>query len=71
MADAATIRVNGRSEPLQEPTVAALLATKNIDAEARGVAVALNGAVVPRRDWPTTPLNNGDDVEIVRALRGG
>ncbi len=48
-----TIQVNGQSEPLSAATVAALLdQEKEIDA--RGVAVALNGAVVPRGAWQAT-----------------
>ena len=65
-----TIRVNGESEQLVA-TVAALLEAKEIGADARGVAVALNGAVVPRRAWCDTRLAPGDDVEIVRARQGG
>ncbi len=37
----------------------------------RGIAVALNGAVVPRAAWPQTALKPGDSVEIVRARQGG
>jgi sulfur carrier protein len=37
----------------------------------RGFAIALNGAVVPRAAWPTTALNDGDRVEIIRAMQGG
>jgi sulfur carrier protein len=67
----ASIRVNGESEPLAAATLAALLAEKAVDTEQKGVAVALNGAVVPRAAWPATPLKAGDSVEIVRARQGG
>ncbi len=70
MADA-LIQVNGTSEPLAAATLAALLAEKAIDTAQRGIAVALNGAVVPRVAWPATPLRPGDSVEIVRARQGG
>ena len=70
MADA-LIEVNGTSEPLAAATLAALLAEKAIDTAQRGIAVALNGAVVPRAAWPATPLRPGDSVEIVRARQGG
>ena len=60
-----------RSEPLAAATLAALLAEKAIDTAQRGIAVALNGAVVPRAAWPATPLRPGDSVEIVRARQGG
>jgi len=37
----------------------------------RGVAVAVNGTVVPRSRWDATVLNPGDRVEIVTAAAGG
>jgi len=67
----ATIRVNGASEALIAATVAALLEAKEIDTGGRGIAVALNGAVVPRSAWRETQLRPGDSVEIVRARQGG
>jgi sulfur carrier protein len=65
------IRVNGQDEPLAVPTLAALLEEKAVDIGQRGIAVALNGAIVPRAAWPQTKLNAGDSVEIVRARQGG
>jgi len=38
---------------------------------ARGYAIALNGAVVRRDAWARTPINEGDRIEIVRAVQGG
>jgi len=67
----ATINVNGETEPLAAASLAALLAEKAVDTRERGIAVALNGAVVPRAAWPATPLRAGDSVEIVRARQGG
>ena len=69
--DAAILMVNGVAEPLEATTVAALLAERDIAPDGRGVAVALNGAVVRRADWATTALNAGDTIEIVRAMQGG
>ncbi len=37
----------------------------------RGVAVAVNGEVVPKGRWASTPLVHGDRVEIVTAAAGG
>jgi sulfur carrier protein len=65
------IRVNGESEPFAAATLEALLVEKALDTGLRGIAVALNGAVVPRAAWPATPLHPGDSVEIVRARQGG
>ena len=68
---AAEIRVNGQTEPLETATLRALLAEKAVDTGQRGIAVALNGAVVPRTAWAATALHPGDSVEIVRARQGG
>ncbi|NEU13861.1 sulfur carrier protein ThiS [Methylobacterium sp. BTF04] len=37
----------------------------------QGIAIAVNGRVVRRRDWAATALGDGDRVEIVRAMQGG
>jgi len=66
-----SIRVNGQDEPLAAATLAALLEEKAVDTGQRGIAVALNGAIVPRSAWPQTKLSAGDNVEIVRARQGG
>lgn len=71
MTQVPNIRINGQDEPLVATTLAALLEDKAVDTAQRGIAVALNGAVVPRAAWPQTPLKGGDNVEIVRARQGG
>lgn len=37
----------------------------------RGLAVAVNGEVVPRYRWAVTPLGEGDSIEILTAVQGG
>nr|WP_018347801.1 sulfur carrier protein ThiS [Longispora albida] len=37
----------------------------------RGTAVAVNGTVVPRSEWPVTELRDGDSVELLTAVQGG
>jgi sulfur carrier protein len=71
MTEEANIQVNGRDEPLVTATLAALLEEKALDTGQRGIAVAVNGAVVPRAAWLHTQLRPGDSVEIVRARQGG
>ncbi len=67
----ATIRLNGQDTPLTSASLTGLLAGMGLDEAARGVAVALNGAVVPRRRWPDTALAPGDVLDIVRPIQGG
>ena len=68
---ATQIRVNGETEPFATATLEQLLEEKAVDTGQRGIAVALNGAVVPRAAWRDTALKPGDSIEIVRARQGG
>lgn len=36
-----------------------------------GIAIALNGEVVPRSKWAETTLRDGDRVEVLVAAQGG
>ncbi|HEX7388747.1 MAG TPA: sulfur carrier protein ThiS [Acidiphilium sp.] len=63
------IRVNGTPAALA-PTVAALLDARGLG-QTKGLAIALNDAVVPKSAWTTTRLHAGDEIEIVRAVGGG
>ncbi len=65
------IRINGEGAPLAAATLAELLVQSGVDADGKGVAVALNGQVVRRASWAETKLSPGDDVEIVRVRQGG
>ena len=39
--------------------------------DGRGVAVALDGEVVPKAHWPATELSEGQHVEVLTAVQGG
>ena len=71
MGQALEIRVNGQDVSATAATIAELLAEQAIEMGQRGIAVALNGSVVPRSVWGETALRPGDSVEIVRAMQGG
>lgn len=65
------IRLNGEDRDVgADATVASLL--RELGLEARmGVAVAVDRRVVPRATHATTPLREGADVEVIRAVGGG
>ncbi len=65
-----TLTVNGDLRELPPGTTLADLVTQLVPS-AKGVAAALDGAVVPRRAWPDTPLADGSVVEVVTAVQGG
>jgi sulfur carrier protein len=66
-----TIEVNGTARPFAGATVTDLLRDEGVDPAAKFIAVAVNGAVVLRADWPSTPVAAGDRVEIVKPVSGG
>lgn len=64
--------VNGESRRVQDDaTVEVLVGALNGAPGGRGVAVAVDGEVVPRGAWGRTPLQEGARVEIVAAVQGG
>ena len=71
MGRALEIRVNGQDVPVGAATIAELLSEQAVDVGRRGIAVALNGSVVPRSVWGETALSPGNSIEIVRAMQGG
>jgi len=50
---------------------AVLDAVQILTTAASGVAVALNDEVVSRGAWASTPLADGDRVEVLTAVQGG
>ena len=65
------IEVNGERQALEVSTLAALIEARGIEPGGRGIAVALNGSVVPRAVWTETILRAGDTIEVVQAKQGG
>lgn len=70
-SSAILVTVNGEVRRLaRESTVSDVVAAVGSDT-ARGLAVAVNNQVVPRREWPTTTLRPDDQVEVLTAVQGG
>ena len=64
------ISVNG--EPRQfAPGTALDTVVRALTPAPAGVAAALNETVVPRAQWPSTALAEGDRVEVLTAVQGG
>nr|WP_205864026.1 sulfur carrier protein ThiS [Planosporangium mesophilum] len=62
--------VNGEHRTLSGPTSVAELVSE-LTHRQTGVAVAVNGEVVPRSTWAARALDPGDSVEILTAVQGG
>jgi sulfur carrier protein len=66
------IALNGAELELHDgATVVDVVTAAAGDPERRGIAVALEGEVVPRRRWPETRLADGARVEVLEARQGG
>ena len=66
------IILNGeRSEVPPGETVAQVLGRLGLAADARGVAVAVDGEVVPRARWQTFELQDDARLEVLTAMQGG
>ncbi len=64
--------VNGEATEVAEgASVRDAAIAVGVEAEARGVAVAVDGEVVPRAQIPVRPLSEGQRIEIVAAIQGG
>ncbi|MGZ4353811.1 MAG: sulfur carrier protein ThiS [Gaiellaceae bacterium] len=65
------IVLNGAEHDLPEVATVADVVAELVDRPERGVAVALDGEVVPRSAWSETKLAHGAAVEVLRAVQGG
>jgi sulfur carrier protein len=65
-----TVTVNGQRWELPAGTTLADVLAR-LGAPGHGVAVALDGAVVPRASWPGVVLREGAAVDVVTAVQGG
>ena len=67
------IIING--DPLELPHAGAMVAdavaASGAPASPDGLAVAVDGEVIPRREWGVTALRDGQRVEILQAVQGG
>ena len=64
--------VNGeRMDLADNASVQAAVEAAGAPTEGRGVAVAVDGEVVPRGQWDSTSLDEGQRVEVLRAVQGG
>jgi thiamine biosynthesis protein ThiS len=65
-----SISVNGK--PLRihpETTLSDLL--RSLDLPERGVAIEVNGKIIPKSQWGDYRLNTGDIVDLVQMMGGG
>jgi sulfur carrier protein len=66
------IRLNGQESDVQPgETIAAVLRRLDLSPDARGIAVAVDGEVVPRAGWETYVVSDAARIEVLTAIQGG
>ena len=63
------LTINGEPQLSSAKTLGALVETLGMKPDR--VAIELNREIVPRDQWPQTPLHDGDRLEIVHFVGGG
>ena len=71
MTDAVTVNVNGETHALGGGAATLDGLVDLLGHERRGLAIAVNGEVVPRSMWTQQLLADGDQVEILTIAQGG
>jgi sulfur carrier protein len=66
------VTLNGERRNLDDrASVREAVAASGAPTDTRGLAVAVDGEVVPRGQWDALELREGQRVEIVQAVQGG
>jgi sulfur carrier protein len=66
------IVLNGQCSDVRPgESIAAVLARLGLELDARGVAVAVDGEVVPRALWQSFAVAEDARVEVLTAMQGG
>jgi sulfur carrier protein len=66
------LTINGKQESIEgSPTISEVIARLGKDPAGKGLAVALNGEVVPRSKWDQRRVETDDRIELLEAAQGG
>jgi sulfur carrier protein len=64
------VTVNGEDRTLADGATVRALVTA-LDLPDEGVAIAVDGVVVPSSGWDEAPLSAGAEVDVLTAVQGG
>jgi sulfur carrier protein len=65
------LQLNGSLVESVASTVNDLLLDRGVNPGQPGIAVAVNGELIPRSEWKDHRLNERDDIELITAMQGG
>lgn len=65
------VLINNNQLTVPESASLALAISSLVNVETKGVAVAVNENIVPKKEWDSKRLTNGDKIIIIKATQGG
>lgn len=63
------VKINNEEHITEAATIARL--AEELSLPERGVALAVNNKVVPRTEWASAPVSEGDSITVIKAAFGG
>jgi thiamine biosynthesis protein ThiS len=73
MSDMSLLKINGKEHEFADgkmpATIADLLSSLSVDSTA--VVAELEGQIIERKNFSTTPLRTGQNIELIRFVPGG
>ena len=66
-----TISLNNQTQEIEAQTVLSELVFLHVGEKQKGIAVAINGQVIPKTSWEQTLVSENDDILIIKATQGG
>ncbi|MET0348408.1 MAG: sulfur carrier protein ThiS [Rhizobacter sp.] len=64
------LSLNGRAVSTDAPSLSELLRAEGFDLSA-AMACAVNRSFVPRSQWASRPLADGDEIDVISPVTGG
>jgi len=66
-----TITINNKEVEVVAQEVLQQIVFNQVGENPKGIAVAINGQVIPKDSWTQTPVSENDDILIIKATQGG
>lgn len=66
-----TISLNNQTVEIEAQQALSTLISQHIGEKQNGIAVAVNGQVVPKTSWTEVIVNENDEILIIKATQGG
>ena len=66
-----TISVNNQTLEVEAQSMLSHVVFNQLGESTKGIAVAINGQVIPKNSWEQTAVREQDEIVIIKATQGG